>query len=321
MPEEYRAKGEANRVKLNHLRDVLAVAEAGSLRAAGRQLGIAQPAITRSIREIEAELGISLFERNAKGVRVTVMGAAFIRRAEAIRSEMQRARDEIAQLKGAGTGEVSVALSTASSMALLPGVMPPFRKRYPDALLKISESLFRPIESDLVDGTIDFYVGPLDPKAASSALEIEQLFETRRWVFCRPGHPLADARDFTDLADASWVRPTLSGASSDADFEGIFADAGLPPPRVVIHARSALVTMLAIANSDMLTILPQQWLEFTATAQLMAAVPIERPMFAPPVCIVRRRGLPLTPVAEYLCDLMRRSGGHYAQRQAAGQRR
>ena len=149
-------------MQLGHLRDVVAVAQLGSLRAAGRHLGVAQPAITRSIRESEHELGVSLFERHAKGVRLTTMGTAFVRRAEAVAAELQRARDEIEQMKGRTTGEVSCALSTASTMALMPDAVATFRKRYPDAVLKISESMFQPIEASVIDGSIDFYVGPID---------------------------------------------------------------------------------------------------------------------------------------------------------------
>ena len=74
-------------MKLTHLRDVVAVAERGSLRAAARHLGIAQPAITRSIREIERELGVVLFERRARGVVLTPMGEVFMRRALVMQNE------------------------------------------------------------------------------------------------------------------------------------------------------------------------------------------------------------------------------------------
>ena len=100
-------------MKLSHLRDILAVSERGSLRAAGRYLGVAQPAITRSIREIEHELGVPLFERHAKGVRLTAMGEVFVRRAATIDSELRRAREEINQLRGRATGQVAIAMSTA----------------------------------------------------------------------------------------------------------------------------------------------------------------------------------------------------------------
>ena len=82
-------------MKIHHLRDVLAVAEHGSLRAAARHLGVAQPALTRSIRELERELGAILFERSVSGVVVTAVGERFIRRANAAHSELLRARDEV----------------------------------------------------------------------------------------------------------------------------------------------------------------------------------------------------------------------------------
>ena len=104
-------------MKLNALRDFLAVAETGGLRAAARQLGAAQPAITRSIQELEKELGVALFERSAKGVRLTPMGTAFMRRASAVRNELHKAKDEMAQLRGETHGRVSVCLSSASHMA------------------------------------------------------------------------------------------------------------------------------------------------------------------------------------------------------------
>lgn len=304
-------------MKLSHLRDIVAVAEMGSLRAAGRHLGIAQPAITRSIREIEQELGVTLFERHAKGVRLTTMGTAFVKRAEAVKAEIQRAREEIEQLKGRTTGEVAFAASTASSMALMPRAVTLFRERYPDAVLKISESLFQPIEAEVIDGTIDFYVGPLDENYVSAHLNIERLFNNQRIVVARKGHRLAGARTLEELAGAQWVRPTLSPRNTDGDFDTMFERKGLPAPQIVIHARSALVTLLTVANSDLLTILPQQWLEFEPTANVIQRIDIAEPMIAAPVCIVRRCDMPLTPMAEHLSDVVRRVALTYAAKKAA----
>jgi DNA-binding transcriptional LysR family regulator len=302
-------------MKLTHFRDVLAVAEMGSLRSAGRHLGIAQPALTRSIREIEHELGVTLFERHAKGVRLTSMGTAFVRRAEAVQSELRRAREEIEQLKGRKTGEVSVGLSTASCMCLLPIALPNFRKRYPDAVLKISESLFEPIESQILDGKIDFWIGPLDASFSSPLLSVERLFENRRMVVARKGHALAKAKSLKELEGAQWVRPTLSTRHTDGDFDVMFERLGLSPPQIVLHARSALVTMLSVANSDLLSILPRQWLDYPEMIQGIVALDLVEPLSVAPMCIARRHDMPLTPLAEHLCDLMRRAGEHYARSQ------
>lgn len=65
-------------MKLHHFREVVAIAERGSIRAAARHLAMAQPALTRSLAELERELGAPLFERRARGVVATALGQAFI---------------------------------------------------------------------------------------------------------------------------------------------------------------------------------------------------------------------------------------------------
>ena len=301
-------------MKLSHIRDVVAVAEAGSLRAASRQLGITQPSITRSIRDTESELGLSLFTRRANGVTLTDMGRIFVRRAVAIQSELRRVREELEQAKGNFVGQVSVAMGTASSIALMPSILPGFQKSYPHALLKITESMFQPVEQEILSGEIDFYVGPLDEDLSTTSLVVEKLFDNRRLVVARKGHPLADARTLADLQGARWIRPSFSTRYGEADFEKMFERAGLPQPEIVMHTRSALMTLLAVAHSNLLTVLPTQWLDFASTAQGLQAFRLTDTLHAAPVCIVRRGDMPLTPLAERLCDLTRNAGLNYALR-------
>lgn len=301
-------------MKLSHIRDVLAVAEAGSLRAASRRLGITQPSITRSIRDTEHELGLTLFTRRADGVTLTEMGRIFVRRATSIQSELRRVREELEQAKGNDVGQVSVAMASASSIALMPSILPVFQKAYPRALLKLTESLFQPVEPDILSGEIDFFVGPLDQVLSTTSLLVEKLFDNRRVVFARQDHPLAGATTLVELRDARWIRPSFSTQHGEADFDTMFERAGLPQPEIVMHTRSALMTLLAVANSDLLTVLPTQWLEFPHTAERVRAIALTEALHAAPVCIVRRGGMPLTPLAERLCDLTRKAGLNYGRR-------
>ncbi len=305
-------------MKLSQLRDVVAVSETGSLRAAGRHLGIAQPAITRSIRDIEQELGATLFERHAKGVRLTEIGVTFVARAQAVQAEIVRAKDEVDQLKGRLSGKVSLALSTASSMVLLPKALGEFRKRFPEALLSISESFFAPIERELLDGRTDLYVGPFEPGSTANSFIVEKLFDNQRRVVARHGHPLAHAKTFAELQDAQWLRPATAERSTEGDFDDSLEEFGLLNPKIVLQSRSALITMLTVASTDLLTVVPQQWLDSPVTGALVEAFDLP-PFRAAPICIVRRPDMPLTPMAEYLCDMMRRAGVQYAHRLAAEQ--
>ena len=125
-------------MKLNQMRDMVAIAERGSLRAAARHLDLAQPALTRSIGALERELGVTLFERQARGMVLTSAGKLFHRRASAVINEVRRAREDFEQTEGDMRGAITIGLSIMPHMGMLPEALPVFRRRYPLASSKIS---------------------------------------------------------------------------------------------------------------------------------------------------------------------------------------
>ena len=299
-------------MKLTQIRDLVAVAERGSLRAAARQLDTAQPAITRSIRDLEHELGVTLLERSTSGVTLTPIGQAFYRRVSVVQHELRKAREEVLQLKGEGTGTVSVGLATAPHVALLPGALRAFQRRFPEVRLNISEGLFPSLESDLRDGRIDFYVGPKAEDRLSGEYNIEKLSDNLRVALGRRGHPLRAAKSLRDLTSARWVSTSVT-IESEAELNPVFERAGLPSPVIAVQAHSALTMITVAASSDLLALLPQQWLSFARKTKLLDHIAIAEQLLAPAICIITRARLPLTPVAEHLCDLFRRESMHSAK--------
>lgn len=293
-------------MKLTQLRDLVAIGDHGGLRRAARHLGVAQPAITRSIRELERELGVTLFERTTTGMVLTPIGEAFARRMSAVQLEIERARDEVGQLKGTGTGTVAIGLSTAPHVSLLPRVLAPFQRRFPDVRLRIREGLFPAMESGIREGRIDFYVGPLAERSLSGEFAVERLFENRRIVLGRRGHPLASASSLRELVGARWVATSVT-SRSEAELNPLFERHGLPTPVIAVQTESALSMITVAASTDLLAMLPQQWLGFVNATRLLTPIRLDDHLAAPTICIVHRNGLPLTPAAEQLCDLFRRS--------------
>lgn len=302
-------------MKLHNLRDVIEVAERGSLRAAARHLGIAQPALTRSIRELERELGAALFERRTTGVVVTPVGERFIRRAVAAQSELRRAREEVAQLVGQAHGSLHICLSTVAHIALLPEALGPFRRRFPDIRLDLAEGVFPSIEASLRDGSLDFYIGPPPAATGSAGLVVEHLFDNSRVIVARFDHPLKGARRLADLVQAEWITTSITTRAED-ELAPLFAQNGLPPPRLVMQTHSALGFIAALTSSDLLMMLPVQWMRFPLTRDALVSIDVTEPLPAPPICVVHRAGLPLTPAGEFFCDLIRRAAAPY-QRAAA----
>lgn len=293
-------------MKLVQLKHLTTVAELGGLRRAARHLGIAQPAITRSIRDLEHELGATLFERSATGMTLTPIGAAFVRRSVAAQLELERARDEVLQLKGIDTGTVSIGLSTAPHVSMLPMVLEPFRRRYPDVLLQITEGLFPVLEADVRSGAIDFYVGPLSEDNLAGDYLSEKLFDNRRVVMARRGHPLAGATSLGELVGMRWVATSVT-IDSNAELAPLFERHGLSPPLIAVRAQSALSMISVAAASDILAMLPQQWLGFARSSRLLTHIDVEEALPSPAICMVNRSRFPLMPIAQYLADLFRRS--------------
>jgi len=77
-----------------------------------------------------------------------------------------------------------------------------------------------------------------------------------------------------------------------------------------MQAQSALSMMTVLATTDLLALLPLQWAEFPITRPLLRPIKVREKMPAPPLILVRRAALPLTPAAEYFCDLLRHAAGH-----------
>jgi LysR family transcriptional regulator, regulator of abg operon len=298
-------------MKLHHLRDIVAIAERGSLRAAARHLSVAQPALTRSVRELERELSVALFERRTRGMILTPMGSAFVRRARSILEEMRRAREEVEQLHGGTRGKVVAGLSLAAHIALLPKTLSPFRARYPQVQLHVIEGWYPTLEAGLKDGSVDFYVGPEPDAPLSPDLRQEKLFDNTRVILARTGHPLGRAKSLRALADAEWATTSIT-FKAEEELNGLFKEHGLPPPRLALQSQSAVTLQIALANSDLLAMVPVQWTNFPAARGMLAPINVKETFRAPDIVIVCRADLPLTPAAEYFLDLLRRGAPRHS---------
>ena len=293
-------------MKLHHLRNVVAIVERGSLRAASKHLGLAQPAMSRSIKELEQELGVVLFQRNKYGMTLTTVGEIFVRRAKGMLMEFQRTLDEIEQVKGMDLGAITVAFSAAGHLALLPKMIAPFRQRFPNMRVKVVEGTFPMLETDIRDGLIDLYYGPVSKGFVDPALVVDHLFDNARIIAGRAGHPLLHATSLEELVGASWVTTPVA-IDNDSEVNSVFQAAGLPAPHIAMQAASSMSLLTIITSSDLLAPLPQQWAELVNATPLIERIRIRDVPNAPRICAVRRANYPLTPAAEYLNDLALRA--------------
>ena len=229
-----------------------------------------------------------------------------MQRANAILNEVRRARDEVEQLQGGTQGSVVAGLSMAAHMALLPPVLRPFRNRYQAVRLHVIEGLYPTLEGRLKDGSVDFYVGPEPERPVGHDLQQDLLFTNTRTILCRRDHPLARVRSLAGLAGAEWATTSITSRAEE-ELDEVFSRHGLPPPVLALQSQSALTLIVSIAYSDLLAMVPVQWMEFAPTADVLQTIPVREALPAPAIVLIRRAGLPLTPAATYLTDLMRKA--------------
>ena len=291
-------------MRLNHIRDFIAVADAGSMRAAARGLALSQPALTKSIRQLEMELGAVLLSRGVRGVRPTELGYAFLARARAITIELRRAQQEIDQLRGGRAGRLAVGCAPGPALGLIPGALARLRRRWGEATICVIDISTSEVLGALREGKLDIALsvrtGPLAEPGTDCL--VEPLYRNAVRIIARRGHPLAGSRSLDELAEAEWVR--TGGADSTSLLPAAFRAADLQPPRYRIECSSLFAVTEIVAQSDLLAVVPWQLAKREADAGRLAQVRLREALPTREICLCRRSDVPLTPIAAELAQIL-----------------
>lgn len=143
---------------LQQLTYFVRVAELGSFTRAAAVLGVAQPALSRQVRLLEVELRQNLLTRNGRGAVPTEAGALLLEHGRGILHQVERAREELAQLRGGLAGRVALGLPPSAARALAVPLVHAFRAELPQARLAISEGLSASMQDQLDSGRLDVAV-------------------------------------------------------------------------------------------------------------------------------------------------------------------
>lgn len=293
-------------MRLQQLEGLVALAEAGSMRAAAKRLCISQPALTKSLKGLEEELGITLLQRTPRGVVLTEAGHAAQQRARGITADTQRLRDEMAHLRGLAQGRVTIAVSPVPAVLLLPSVLTRFIRECPGVQVQVLEGLYPAVLPDLRNGTTDLALGPQPPQdQLGSGLRVEPMFSNELVVAARVGHPRAQTTRLADLLDAGWLQhgPDTGPGSL---FAPAFAAHGLEPPPVAVRSTSFTASIALLEQSELLCVLPRRLIGHLQTRHHIIALPLADSLPAWDICLVTRAEVPLSPAARELATLIRR---------------
>jgi DNA-binding transcriptional LysR family regulator len=290
------------RLKLQHLKVMMAVAERGSMARAAKHLSISQPVVSKVIADLEELLGVTLFDRSRQGVEPTPYGRALLKRSLAIFDDLKTSVDEIKFMADPTGGE----LRFGSTEPLVAGfgatIMEQMWRKYPRIDFRVVQADSTTlIDHELPERRIELALVPLLKAPVSDELETRILFHDRLRVVVGKDNLWAKRRCVTlaDLADEPWcVAPTPVGSLvSDA-----FKASGLKVPRIAVTTTTAHLLFRLLETGRYVGHFGDRLLHFYVNRFALKVLPIELPVLPFAVAIITLKSRTMSPVAQLFLD-------------------
>lgn len=287
----------ARRVTLRELRLLLAVARSGSILKAANEIGLTQPALSRSITDLEGVIGVRLFDRTNRGVTPTPYGEVLLRRATGVFEELRQADHELRALTDASHGELRLGGTPALCAGLLPHLVGAVRSNHPGFQFTVGELESGRLASEVAARSLDLGLGREHAAGDAHDLTFERLFDDRLFIVAGPQHPLAARRSITlaETARHPWVLPTEGVVTTHLQDE--FRRHALALPPAAVRTMSMLVRHELVATGNFLTVMYGSVLRFGNAPRLLRVLPVDLPSGIP-VGVIRLKNRTLSPAAE-----------------------
>jgi LysR family pca operon transcriptional activator len=244
------------RIKLRHLQCMLAVAQLGSVQKAAQALAISQPAVSKTVTELEALLGVRLLERNRKGAELTAAGAAFLRHAQHSVSALKQA---VASIAPGPQHSAPVVLGVLPTVApsLVPKLIAQLDQRadrmgLPAPRLRVYSQTNPELLGQLRQGQLDLVIGRFAEPQVMRGLSFEHLYTDPLVLVVRRGHPLLRKRQadiLTRLKAYRLILP-LPGTAIRHATDALLAQQGAEEPPSTVETLSISLARQQCLNSN-----------------------------------------------------------------------
>lgn len=278
-----------DRLRVHHLRLLVALSEERGIHRVGRRLGMTQPAASKLLREIERAFGVTLFERTRRGVTPNRHGTAVVERARLMLGVLDGTWDTLAAITGGVVGAVSVGVYAVAAPVLLPRALEVLHRRGAALRVRLEEGSPESLLAALRRGQLDCVVGRVLEDEGTADLVIEHLYVEPIVVAVGPDHPLAKRRRIAwqDTFAYRWILPP-PGAPLRRALQDWFGHRNLPMPECVLESVSILANVTVARESKTLVMLPGGVAEHYARLGLVHILPLE--FESTRVCVATRRG-------------------------------
>jgi LysR family pca operon transcriptional activator len=245
------------RLRLHLLRAVDAIETQRSLLKAGVVLNVSQPALTKSLRELEDILQLRLFDRHSQGMRPTEAGLVFVQSARRVLAELHRLDEELDRLSSPGGGTVVLGALPVAASGVLPGVLTRLKAAHPGIRVRLHQGRTEELLPLLASGEIDLIVGRLYEPAVPDGFKREALWTEPISILARAEHPIFSSSAVTleELRRYDLVLPTITQRVGQ-EIEHLLSLLGLEPATSLRSSSYGFIREM-LHGTDLLSVMPR----------------------------------------------------------------
>lgn len=297
----------SQRIRLRHLHTFVAVAQQGTLGRAAETLNLSQPALSKTLNELEQLTGTRLFERGRLGAQLTVPGEQFLTHAVKVLDALNTAGQALNRKEDASADVVRIGALPTAALGILPAVIGRFHQQRKSTSLQVATMNNTMLLAGLKSGEIDLGIGRMSDPELMSGLNYELLFLESLKLVVRPGHPLLQ-ETITLSRVMEWpVVVSPKGTVPRQNAEALLQSQGCKMPAGCIETLSASLSRQLTVDYDYVWFVPSGAVKEDLRQATLVSLPVPTQSAGEPIGILTRVDIPLSTGAQMLIVAIRKS--------------
>ncbi|EAA5307250.1 LysR family transcriptional regulator [Salmonella enterica subsp. enterica] len=297
----------SQRIRLRHLHTFVAVAQQGTLGRAAETLNLSQPALSKTLNELEQLTGTRLFERGRLGAQLTVPGEQFLTHAVKVLDALNTAGQALNRKEDASADVVRVGALPTAALGILPAAIGRFHQQQKSTSLQVATMNNTMLLAGLKSGEIDLGIGRMSDPELMGGLNYELLFLESLKLVVRPGHPLLQ-ETITLSRVMEWpVVVSPKGTVPRQNAEALLQSQGCKMPAGCIETLSASLSRQLTVDYDYVWFVPSGAVKEDLRQATLVSLPAPTQSAGEPIGILTRVDIPLSTGAQMLIAAIRKS--------------
>lgn len=292
---------------MRHLHTFVAVAQQGTLGRAAETLNLSQPALSKTLNELEQLTGTRLFERGRLGAQLTVPGEQFLTHAVKVLDALNTAGQALNRKEDASADVVRVGALPTAALGILPAAIGRFHQQQKSTSLQVATMNNTMLLAGLKSGEIDLGIGRMSDPELMGGLNYELLLLESLKLVVRPGHPLLQ-ETITLSRVMEWpVVVSPKGTVPRQNAEALLQSQGCKMPAGCIETLSASLSRQLTVDYDYVWFVPSGAVKEDLRQATLISLPVPTQSAGEPIGILTRVDIPLSTGAQMLIAAIRKS--------------